>query len=79
MFQKMCKTLLVKGARVAKAQAVVLAAEADLVTAEERVQVQAFFARNPPKSTRAKFCGNEFWPFGNEFWTFGNEFQAFWK
>ena len=33
-----------------------------------------FFARNPPKSTRAKFCGNEFWPFGNEFWHFGNEF-----
>ena len=42
-----------------------------------------FFARKPPKSTRPKCRGNEFWPFGNEFWCFGNEFwclgNEFWR
>jgi len=36
-----------------------------------------FFAPNPLKSTRVKFCGNEFQGFGNEFQHFGNEFQGF--
>jgi len=36
-----------------------------------------FFAPNPLKSTRVKFCGNEFRHFGNEFRRFGNEFWHF--
>ena len=36
----------------------------------EKTDISGFlFAKNPLKSSRAKFCGNEFRPFGNEFWT----------
>ena len=42
-----------------------------------RTTYQAFFAPNPLKSTRVKFCGNEFRRFGNEFRRFGNEFRHF--